>query len=124
LRLPFLRIRLHHIFISDNYYLHDHPWHFLSIILKGGYFEITESEEKVWYKNLWGNFYLPKTVMVKEWKKPGSFLFRSATHRHRVELPPGKTSWSLLFMIPVKRDWGFWKGGNFFHHEEMQNCNE
>lgn len=40
--LPFLKIRLHHILLSDTECPHDHPWDFVSIILKGGYREQLE----------------------------------------------------------------------------------
>lgn len=42
----FLKIYLHKFMRSDeDRALHDHPWSFLSIILRGGYFEISETFE-------------------------------------------------------------------------------
>lgn len=32
-------VKVHNILLSDDACLHDHPWHFLSIILWGGYLE-------------------------------------------------------------------------------------
>jgi hypothetical protein len=52
-------------------YFHDHPWPFWSLILWGGYWELTESGRR--------------------WYGPGSLLRRPAEHRHRVEVPPGQT---------------------------------
>lgn len=135
LRLPFLRIRIHHIWTSDDWCLHDHPWHFMSIILKGGYTEVTEGEEKMWFRNRWGPFWLPKEIRIKKYYWPGSVLFRPATFKHRIELSQidignGHSvpipAWSLLFMIPTKRDWGVWDGYTFYSHtgKDLPKCKE
>ena len=84
--------------------LHDHPWSFVSIILKGGYKEIFE--EKL--DHLYG-----LTAQYEEWRRPGSILIRPATWKHRVILEPGKTSWSLVFVSGRTRKWGFWPGGKW-----------
>lgn len=46
---------------------HDHPFSFASLILSGGYYEEHPADRFRWYR-------------------PGRFLFRRATFRHRVEL--------------------------------------
>lgn len=132
LRLPFLRIRLHHIFLSDNECLHDHPWDFMSIILKGGYWEVTEYLTGVKDE---GWPFTAEKALDKIWYNPGKILFRKANSKHRIELGSKRTGneswkivpcWTLLFMIPRKRDWGFWtKAGKFIKHnvyERTQNC--
>ena len=92
-------IKLHHILQSDDACLHDHPWPFVSFILKGGYWEHAD-----WGKPIqaaeWGVF--------KKWYAPGSVLFRKAKWTHRLELPPGKTCWTLVFTGKPIREWGFW----------------
>lgn len=65
---------------------HDHPWSFVTLILCGGY-----SEE------------MPNG---SRWRSPGTLLYRPATHRHRVEC--SKPAWSLVFVRPKSRAWGFW----------------
>lgn len=65
---------------------HDHPWWFLTILLKGGYLERT------------GNSY--------KRQRPGKVLYRSATFAHDVTTPYGR-SWSLVITGAKKRDWGF-----------------
>lgn len=43
LRCPLGALYLHRFFRGDeDKCLHDHPWHFVSLILKGGYWEETE----------------------------------------------------------------------------------
>jgi hypothetical protein len=66
---------------------HNHPWAFTSIILYGGYWEVTPSGTK--------------------WYGPGSVLVRPATWQHRVVLPEGKECWTLVFCGIKCQSWGF-----------------
>lgn len=68
-------------------YNHNHPWDFWSLILWGGYFEITPSGRK--------------------WYGPGSLLRRPAEWQHRVELPDGRKCWTLVWTGPKRQSWGF-----------------
>lgn len=83
------RVFLHHFLRSDyEGAFHDHPWPFVSIILKGGYWE--------------------NTVRGRHWYGPGRILARQADHRHYVELPKDKECWTLVFVGQKVRSWGFW----------------
>lgn len=93
LDLRLFSLRLHHFHRSDDdRHLHDHPWWFLSLILSGGYEEITERG----------------TVAVK----PGRVVFRRASHRHAVKLL-GPSCWTIVLTGPIRRVWGFWVKGLF-----------
>ena len=109
-RTPYFAIFLHHMIRSDyEKALHDHPWNFTSIVLRGGYGELTESNG-------------PKGKLL--WNKPGSVLYRPATWKHRVILPKvdiddleeervkSKTCWTLVFASKRHRRWGFWVTDN------------
>lgn len=136
LRLPFLRIRIHHIWTSDDWCLHDHPWHFMSIILKNGYTEVVEgSIRNINGRPVGKEFAKANPILCKIWHWPGAVLFRPATFKHRIELNQIDIgnghfvpipAWSLLFMIPTKRDWGIWDKGTFFSHTntEFPKCKE
>lgn len=93
-RNRFLNVFLHKFLRDDeDSALHDHPWHFISIILSGGYRELT-----------------PQGVTIR-WRF--SFAFRLATHRHRVILhrtPSGDVipAWTIVITGPRFREWGFW----------------
>tara|TARA_Y100000748_G_C15181894_1_gene365958 strand:+ start:18 stop:404 length:387 start_codon:yes stop_codon:yes gene_type:complete len=78
---PF-NILLHKILKSDLGDLHDHYWSYITIILKGGYWESTEN----------GTF----------WRGPGYIGFRKATDRHSLKIPKGKPAWTLLLAGPNK----------------------
>jgi len=102
--LPFgIAIRLHHILRSDNdRHLHDHPWAFLSIVLRGGYWE-----QRSCRCCLDGNCgYAPC-----RWRGPGSIAFRRASTWHRLGLPSAidadSSCWTLFISFRAKQDWGF-----------------
>lgn len=89
---------------DDDRGLHDHPWWFVSIILRGKYIEHTREGQRV--------------------RCPGSIAFRRSTDCHRVELfnrPAISTVrtrvrpqrqpepvWTLFITGRVVRQWGFW----------------
>lgn len=114
----FFSFKLHHIMQSDDACIHDHPWFFISLILKGGY----------WEHGDWGSNYTPRREwgLFKKWYGPGSLLFRKAKWRHRLELPPGKTCWTFVITGRPFREWGFWTPSGWVHHENYdstkQNC--
>ena len=78
---PF-NILLHKILKSDLGDLHDHYWSYITIILKGGYWETNEN----------GTF----------WRGPGYIGFRKASNRHSLKIPDGKPAWTLLLAGPNK----------------------
>jgi len=94
---PF-NITLHKICRSDLPILHDHPWPYATLILKGGYVEHTTHE----------HFY----------RGPGHFRVRNAESYHWLEVKGNEPSWSLFFMGKRKREWGFLKDGEWMQHEE------
>lgn len=85
-----LSVYLHEILRSDDdRELHDHPWTFFSIILKGSYVE-----------------HLPnyRSRFCPRW----SMIFHWAEDAHRLELPTGARTWTLVFVGPKRREWGFY----------------
>lgn len=90
-------ICLHQIHRSDeDEDCHDHPFDFWSLILRGGYWEHQQNGARTWHG-------------------PCSFLRRKAEDRHRLELKPGLTAWTLCikFARNPEREWGFWRGETF-----------
>lgn len=83
-------LMLHHFHRSDmDRDLHDHPWAFWSLILSGGYWEITPDNWCRWYKS-------------------GRLLKRPAKWVHRVRLMPClRPTWTLVLRFSYERRWGF-----------------
>lgn len=94
---PF-NIFIHNFHKSDPDDLHDHPWPFITIILKGGYWEHT-----------------PKG---KFWRGAGKINWARSTSLHRVELEPGVDTWTLFIPGPSVREWGFIDKGIWKRHDQ------
>lgn len=94
---PF-NITLHQILRSDDPIFHDHPWPFMTVILKGGYFEHTpvlNDEGKIVAENT-------------RWCGPGTIIRRKANEYHWLELDKTVGPVTTLFIMgPQQRDWGF-----------------
>jgi hypothetical protein len=95
--------RVHHILRSDEGRdPHDHPWLYLTVILKGGYVE---------------RRYTPQgDLMSCKWHGPGSVLYRPAGSFHMLGMSPGETTWSLFVTGPYKQKWGFVRDGEKVPH--------
>jgi hypothetical protein len=119
-KTPWFRIVLHCFIRSDaDEELHDHPWNFLTIILKGGYYEELGTSLKHPTRN--------KRISFIHWRPPGSILYRPAKTIHRVILSEGTASWSLVFTGKKIRDWGFWTeehGWCIWHKFINDRCGE
>jgi hypothetical protein len=88
-------IRVHHWIRSDDKrFFHDHPWNFLTIVLRGSYTDVSPSGSQ-----------LCKSVRG---------YYRKAEHKHYVTVPKGG-AWTFMFCGRPKRKWGFWiKATQFF----------
>lgn len=110
-KFPF-NVFLHKFLKSDPDDVHDHPWNYATLILKGGYWEHIPSEYKP-YRTLDGNL---NTVRV--WRGPGHFRMCSAESFHRIELNPNVECWTLFMPGRQRREWGFDVEGNWIQHEQ------
>ena len=125
-RFPF-NITLHKVMVSDEPVLHDHPWGYATLILKGGYWEHIPLRDE----NTGG-----VTGSTKVWRGPGHFRIRSADDLHWLELEKDEAGneipcWSLFFMGKKKKEWGFLpyvdtkdmdRGYKWIHNEEYLNA--
>lgn len=78
---------------DDDRALHDHPWWFVSVMIRGSYKEHTENGCVI--------------------RHSPSIAFRRATHRHKVELFTDSNGnkipcWTIVITGPRSRVWGFW----------------
>lgn len=101
LNLWLFSVRLHHWIASDDQRNpHDHSWWFITLVLSGGYTDITEKEE---------------------WLPAWSIRLRRPQHAHKVLVPAGGC-WTTLLTGPPQRKWGFyvgkkWKKANKYFFE-------
>jgi hypothetical protein len=80
---------LHHIYKADlARELHDHPWPFWTLCLRGGYIEETD------------------TNGTKTSHTAGQLKFRPATFKHRIDRILG-SCWTLVLTGRRERKWGF-----------------
>lgn len=87
-------VYLHHLKRSDfDRALHDHPWPFVSIMLKNGYVE--EHDQTV------------DGTKVQVRHVAGNVILRPAEWRHRVIVDEGHTAWTLVLVGRRARKWGF-----------------
>lgn len=111
-KLP--RVYLHKFLRSDDDRApHDHPWWFISILLRGTYVEHINGRIKI--------------------RTAPAICFRSTKDRHRVELLSALVdsthgyikplpTWSIIITGPVVRRWGFWCDEKFIPSREFEGC--
>lgn len=96
----FLGSYLHCFWNSDPDFVHDHPWHFMSIILKGYYIEEVPERQSVPYG--------PKKQIIRKRFRP---IFHTKYDAHRIIVPEGEEGkcWTLFMRFGLKkRLWGFY----------------
>jgi len=111
-RFPFNAF-LHKFHKGDPGDVHDHPWPYATLILKGGYYEYTPNFE---YGKMVGE--------TKHWRGPGHFRFCSADSYHRIELKEGVTPWTLFMPGPQQQEWGFWVNNKWIHNDNYLETNK
>ena len=104
---PF-NVFIHKFLKSDPDDVHDHPWPYATLILKGGYWEYTP------YFNSEGVM----TAEMGRWRGPGHFRVCSASSYHRIELDPNVTAWTMFMPGPQTREWGFLVNNKWIHNNE------
>ena len=106
-RFPF-NVFLHKFLKGDPDDVHDHPWPYATLILKGGYYEWTPNFDEQGIK----------ISETRHWRGPGHFRICSPDSYHRIELKEGVTAWTLFMPGPHKRDWGFLVHNKWIQHEQ------
>lgn len=116
-RFPF-NIFVHKFLKGDPDDVHDHPWPYATLILRGGYYE-------------WTPDFDAQDVKIGEtrhWRGPGHFRICSPESYHRIELKSGVTAWTLFMPGPKRREWGFLVNNKwiphykYLKHSEEQSC--
>jgi hypothetical protein len=86
-------VRLHHwLGPDDDRAFHDHPWWFVTFVIKGGYTDRSQAGD--------GHVHSDRV-------QAPAIRFRPALHRHTV-IPSEGGAWTVLVTGPRVRTWGFW----------------
>lgn len=121
-------IKYHEILQSDGMCPHDHPWPFITIVLKGGYYEWTPVVGQRDSGRFVGTKYNEQAGFYENchWHGRGSIMYRPAKWTHRLEVSPGVgKACTLVLTGAVLRPWGFFtKEGWIFwkKHDEKRDC--
>ena len=102
---PF-NIFLHKFLKGDPDDIHDHPWPYATLILKGGYYE--------WVPEF--NSLGEKIGEIRHWRGPGHFRVCKPTSYHRIELKDDVVAWTLFMPGPQQREWGFLVNNKWMEH--------
>src|SRR5665213_1215401 len=101
-----ISVRVHEILRSDiGNDSHDHPFNYLTIILRGGYFEQVFDDDG--------------ELISQHWHGPGSVLWRPKKTWHRLDVPEGTSTWTL-FITDKKENgvWGYNVAGKKVNHRD------
>ena len=109
-------IFIHQFLRSDKDDLHDHPWDFVTYLVRGQYTEQRYNTELNTVQVTKRSNYVYDDFMTDVRLKENTFVYRKATDQHRVvvkedlkEVDKHKAALTLFISGPTKREWGFWK---------------
>ena len=113
-----LSARVHHLVSADyDRHMHDHPWSFVSLLLRGSYIERRPvNVDPFWNED--GTE--PSWFSVRN---AGSLAFRRATDRHLISNVMPDT-WSLFVYGPVRQWWGFFTPRGKVFWRDYPTCHE
>lgn len=118
-------LMLHHMHMPDDDACHhDHPWWFITCVLKGGYIEevargfaervppnttyMSLDEDTPDLKPGDKMFSVGVGPQVETvFNRPGVVWYRPATHAHRIASLPTGSCWTLVLRGQKQRSWGF-----------------
>lgn len=107
---PWFAVYLHKIATPDkDRDLHDHPWPFVSLVLRGGY------DELLWTGREDAHEHRGPHMERRGWLSIG---FRRATDAHRIVRLHHAPTWTLVFTGRRRRSWGFYTERGFVDWRE------
>lgn len=108
---PWFAVYLHRIEGPDpGIDLHDHPWPFVSFILRGGY---REQRARVWRGR--NHASTSVRVMPREHRAPGINRMH-LNEAHTISQVFRVPTWTLMFVGRRSRQWGFFTPEGWYEH--------
>ena len=106
LKTSWFSIYFHGIYRKDDdKHLHDHPWNYISIILKGSFFEVYQHE---------GGEQTIKCLNAI------SFIKRKATTFHKIYTLNTPAVYTLFITGKEHKEWGYLVNDKFIQHSEYR----
>lgn len=101
----YCNVFLHCILKDDeDAVLHDHPWEFLTLLVKGAYREITFASPAVAHASRDAS----ATDMAHHTRHAPAFAMHRARYAHRIDIVRSP-AWTLVITGPTRRPWGFFR---------------
>jgi len=113
-----LSARVHNIATEDrDVAMHDHPWSFISFVLRGAYLE----ERPMTIMPCFISDSCEESYGVKARRAGLKPAFRHATDRHRISWVAPNT-WTLFIYGPLRQWWGFYTpAGKIYFRDYLQS---
>lgn len=108
---PWFACFLHRFDHPDSVrHLHDHPWSFVSVVLRGGYDELFATDFDRAVEHADGD-----PAPIRRWRAGSAHRIRRGEF-HAISQLERRPTWTLLFVGPRRQDWGFAASGAFIDH--------
>lgn len=111
-QFPF-NVFVHKFLKSDPDDVHDHPWSYFTLILRGGYYEWVPTFDQEGRQD----------GETRHWRGPGHFRVCSADSYHRIEVVPGVDCWTLFAPGPQTKPWGFLVNNQWIPNQQYLDDN-
>lgn len=117
LSTPWFRIYIHQILLSDlDAHKHDHPWHFLSFILRGSYREVWSNHPDHAYE-----FSSAYSSLPPEADRQARRIIRHhAQDAHQITLLTPSV-WTLVLAYGRRREWGYLTSAGWIDHQTYRS---
>lgn len=120
------KLLLHH-FMPDATDTRDHPWPFVTLVLRGGYEDMVRCEPCSGHGYRFGLFDWRETcrwcsgrgIEVGDRLRAGSIRFRDAEYAHNTRTDR-RGAWTIVLARPKSRDLGFWCEGTWWPFKEYE----
>lgn len=111
-----IAVRLHYIKSPDrDRHLHDHPWAFVSVVLRGWYIE---HRPMTIQPNFLGT---EEELTYSAWRREGEIAFRWWTARHRISTVAPEGVWTLFITGPMMQWWGFYTPAGKVYYRDYES---
>lgn len=111
IQAPLFAIYLHRMDHPDSRAtLHDHPWNFISFVLRGGYTELVPAQETV--QSISAQYQArnpmrPDLWIKKKYRRVRWFNVKRAEDFHSIRELHETPTWTLLLVGRRRREWGY-----------------